>query len=326
MKLWRYIQGFRKGKEAHRLELESMKDPFLADALDGYDRVKGNHAKRLEQLQKQVSKKAGKKKSGYVRAAAIAASVLLIVGIGSVIMLRENLFPDEVRIAYQDMQPSAPVPVPPEVKPIKKEDAFARTTPPPPEQIAATEAEEAPMELQEVIVTVTDDVRITEDDHATPADTSDNPEIRISDSDRSTMRTAMTGSVSAVSAVSDTLDEGFIARNEEDSFLQEVVVVGYGTKKKASKQAAVTNVPETVDKKGFTKYARENLRRPTDEACKDVKGKVKVSFSINEQGRPYNISIKKSLCPSADTEAIRLLTDGPNWLPNDKEVTIDIKF
>ena len=32
MKLLDYIRGLRKGKEAHRLEKESMKDPFLADA------------------------------------------------------------------------------------------------------------------------------------------------------------------------------------------------------------------------------------------------------------------------------------------------------
>ena len=39
MKLSDYIRGFRKGKEAHRLEKEAMRDPFLADALEGYSRV-----------------------------------------------------------------------------------------------------------------------------------------------------------------------------------------------------------------------------------------------------------------------------------------------
>ena len=37
MKLSDYIRGFRKGKEAHRLEKEAMRDPFLADALE--DRI-----------------------------------------------------------------------------------------------------------------------------------------------------------------------------------------------------------------------------------------------------------------------------------------------
>lgn len=39
MKLLDYIRGLRKGKEAHRLEKESMQDPFLADAMDGYNQV-----------------------------------------------------------------------------------------------------------------------------------------------------------------------------------------------------------------------------------------------------------------------------------------------
>ena len=34
--LMQYIQGSRKAKEAHRLEKEAMKDPFLSDALDGF--------------------------------------------------------------------------------------------------------------------------------------------------------------------------------------------------------------------------------------------------------------------------------------------------
>ena len=44
MKLLDYIRGLRKGKEAHRLEKESMKDPFLADAMDGYGQVVANRA------------------------------------------------------------------------------------------------------------------------------------------------------------------------------------------------------------------------------------------------------------------------------------------
>ena len=47
MKLLDYIRGLRKGKEAHRLEKESMKDPFLADAMDGYGQVEGNHEQRI---------------------------------------------------------------------------------------------------------------------------------------------------------------------------------------------------------------------------------------------------------------------------------------
>ena len=49
MKLLDYIRGLRKGKEAHRLEKESMKDPFLADAMDGYHQVEGDHEQQIRQ-------------------------------------------------------------------------------------------------------------------------------------------------------------------------------------------------------------------------------------------------------------------------------------
>ena len=62
MKLLDYIRGLRKGKEAHRLEKESMKDPFLADAMDGYGQVEGNHELRIGQLRMQVSARATKKR------------------------------------------------------------------------------------------------------------------------------------------------------------------------------------------------------------------------------------------------------------------------
>ena len=53
--LMQYIQGSRKGKEAHRLEKEAMKDPFLSDALDGFQAVKGNHVESIEEMRRRIS-------------------------------------------------------------------------------------------------------------------------------------------------------------------------------------------------------------------------------------------------------------------------------
>ena len=55
MKLLDYIRGLRKGKEAHRLEKESMKDPFLADAMDGYHQVEGDHEEQINKLRMKVN-------------------------------------------------------------------------------------------------------------------------------------------------------------------------------------------------------------------------------------------------------------------------------
>ena len=56
MKLKEYIQGDRHGKEANRLEREALTDPFLQEALEGFDAVSGDHAKTIEQLEKRYIK------------------------------------------------------------------------------------------------------------------------------------------------------------------------------------------------------------------------------------------------------------------------------
>lgn len=49
-----YIKGKRKGKEAHNIERAAGHDPFLRDAIDGFDAVEGDHLSSIEFLEKQV--------------------------------------------------------------------------------------------------------------------------------------------------------------------------------------------------------------------------------------------------------------------------------
>ena len=90
MKLLDYIRGLRKGKEAHRLEKESMQDPFLADAMDGYNQVEGNHEQRIEQLRIQISARSTKKRNTYAIIWSVAACLVIGFGISSYF-----LFPKE---------------------------------------------------------------------------------------------------------------------------------------------------------------------------------------------------------------------------------------
>lgn len=54
MKLTDYIFGSRRGREANRLERDAMSDPFLAEALDGYESVYGNHSDKLADLRQRI--------------------------------------------------------------------------------------------------------------------------------------------------------------------------------------------------------------------------------------------------------------------------------
>lgn len=83
MKFLDYIQGFRKGKEAHRLEQEAMSDPFLSDAIDGYDSVKSNHTDRIASMQAHIKKRTSqdrKRRSGIWKAGIAAIAFIALLG------------------------------------------------------------------------------------------------------------------------------------------------------------------------------------------------------------------------------------------------------
>lgn len=80
--LMQYIQGSRKGKEAHRLEKEAMKDPFLSDALDGFQTVEGNHVESIEEMRRRISRRTRSHRDSITKWS-IAASLLICLGFGS---------------------------------------------------------------------------------------------------------------------------------------------------------------------------------------------------------------------------------------------------
>jgi hypothetical protein len=90
MKLWRYIQGSRRGIEAHRIEKEAMKDPFLADALEGYEKMPGNHQRKATRLQKEITRrqqritnKSANRKTNPLKVWGIAAALFIVAGAGA---------------------------------------------------------------------------------------------------------------------------------------------------------------------------------------------------------------------------------------------------
>ena len=136
MKLLDYIRGLRKGKEAHRLERESMQDPFLADAMDGYSQVEGNHEQRIEKLRMQVSAHSAKKKNTRAITWSIAACLAIGFGISSYFLFLKKSMTDEVFIAKESVssklaEPAAPptpaIPATPTV-PVTPQEEIALAT------------------------------------------------------------------------------------------------------------------------------------------------------------------------------------------------------
>lgn len=81
MKFLNYIYGNRKGKEAHRIEKDAMNDPFLSDAIEGYDSIPGNHADRIARMQSVITARSAQRKpQGAWKIAVAAVALIVIVG------------------------------------------------------------------------------------------------------------------------------------------------------------------------------------------------------------------------------------------------------
>ena len=419
MKLLDYIRGLRKGKEAHRLEKESMQDPFLADAMDGYNQVEGNHEQRIEKLRMQVSAHSAKKKNTYAITWSIAACLIIGFGISSYFLFLKKSMTDEVFIAEESVstklaEPAAPptpaIPATPTVpatpqkeialattkvktdstpvseitaRQANKKDMIARiqaTSQPQQGVLVATvpvmeEVSEETAALQEVVATmdtfesesdkkmklakvatilpqnnmikgrVTDEkgepligASVTYKGTNIGTITNMNGEFSLVKKDDKKRLTAQFIGYDPVEIRVDTSRTMLIAMNENKQALNEVVVVGYGAKKNKKSVTAGTVVngneqankditPQPViGKRKFQKYLKENLVRPTDEKCAQVKGKVVLTFLVNKEGRPFSIKVKESLCESSDKEAIRLIQEGPDWIYGTKLAEVTVHF
>ncbi len=61
MNLLDYIKGQRRGKDANAIERASFSDPFLRDAIDGFDSVKGDHLAAIRDMQHAIYKPSSQK-------------------------------------------------------------------------------------------------------------------------------------------------------------------------------------------------------------------------------------------------------------------------
>ncbi|SNS56845.1 TonB family C-terminal domain-containing protein [Ekhidna lutea] len=97
--------------------------------------------------------------------------------------------------------------------------------------------------------------------------------------------------------------------------LQEVVVTGYdgqGNNSTYKKARPVNGM------RSFKKYIEEELIYPETARNNEIEGFVILDVSISPSGVIEDISVRKSLGYGCDLEAIRLVQEGPEWMPSEK--------
>lgn len=76
---------------------------------------------------------------------------------------------------------------------------------------------------------------------------------------------------------------------------------------------------------GLRKFMEENIQYPSDAHEKKIQGSVICSFIVNSKGELEEISVLKSVHPSLDEEALRIIKAMPQWIPaTQKGKSIDV--
>lgn len=131
-------------------------------------------------------------------------------------------------------------------------------------------------------------------------------------------------------AENDTIKNFNVVLEPEKVNAAEVIILSKGSEKK--KVERYPNVViDTLEPTGgyvkFDDYIAQNLKMPEEIKDKPVTGEVQLSFDVDKNGQPTNITVVKSLCQKCDEEAIRLLKEGPKWKKKkNKKGKITIKF
>ncbi len=377
MTLKEYIQGQRKGKEANRIERQAMSDPFLNDAIAGFDSVEGDHASALERLDDKVLHARNHSRRAIVYWA-MAASVLLLIGFGSLFLLQQKpetrmpeiatVLPKKVTPSSEEQKSEVPESTARTTIPVKSKTLAVASPPVSPEATTnKAQAESIPEPAMAPVqseVSAANPVRMskmlegkvaglqvesaempTNRLHGKVVDEKGEPLIGASVKIKGTNVGAVTdtnGYFQLPQNVSDSakLIAGYIGYENREvkaagksvaiqlhpdtQTLNEVVVVGYGTKKMTSVSGSVAkNTNNQFGEKEFRAYCQAHAVR---NICGEPKAKAKVQFFVSAEGRPTEIKVLKSACNRAADEVERLLNSSPVWSKKNRKVTLTIEW
>ncbi len=107
----KHLQGGLDNRAMHELERRALDDPFLADALEGYEKAGIQQQKNLDELSQRLQSRTEKKVRSIIPWAqlSIAASILIIVSIGVWLVLKNKTEkPNLVAATVKNEKPAQP--------------------------------------------------------------------------------------------------------------------------------------------------------------------------------------------------------------------------
>ena len=97
-------------------------------------------------------------------------------------------------------------------------------------------------------------------------------------------------------------------------------VTGSGATTKAKTEFAVVDrAPQFPGgSEALTKFLKDNIKYPVDAEENGIEGRVILSVMIGKDGSVSNVHVVKSVDPTLDKEALRVVRLMPKWIPGKK--------
>lgn len=351
--LARYHSGDMSPMEMHALEKAALDDPFLADALEGYAHSK-NPDKELKEIRIQLEEKKNKNRVFGFPARSknlwwkIAAIFILLAGVGYFFFFLKpqkinQLAINEDRamaestatvvsppidsaktLSQPSVQKAQPKSNPKEASKGSTERQLTQVTSvKSKKEITTAKISGSGSKASEIpsAVTSVHDMNST----AVNRETSVVKHGQTQDpGDKSFFRSP--DSVSGIVTTPGIQDENKNQKIESEKTapsLKEITATGYGNKRKAGSDKALEgkvsgiNVSDFSPKGGyasFNQYIKKNAKPAIDSSGKIIDADILLSFILDKRGRPEDVRVIRSNCKPCETEAIRLLKDGPKWI------------
>ena len=119
---------------------------------------------------------------------------------------------------------------------------------------------------------------------------------------------------------------------EDPTSISEIQVNGFAAAPKAEEQGEIFQVAEEQPMfpggmQEMMKFIQKEVKFPKDAQDKGIQGRVIVQFVVNKDGSICEDTVLKSVSPSLDAEAVRVVRSMPNWTPGkDKGEPVRTRF
>lgn len=112
-----------------------------------------------------------------------------------------------------------------------------------------------------------------------------------------------------------------VSMSPDATQLSEVVVTGYGISNSEPYTPTVDLAHPENGNRAYQQYLEKNIHYPEEAKINKVQGRVTVEFYVEPNGNLTEFKIVKGIGSGCDEELIRLIKEGPKWIPTKKDNT-----